>query len=108
PEPPRLAPSNLPNLLVRQQAFGYTIEDLRLLMAPMAKDGEEAVGSMGTDTPLAVLSSRPQLVYNYFKQLFAQVTNPPIDSIREEMVMSFDGYIISEQTLLPETAKHSN
>ncbi|PYV40491.1 MAG: glutamate synthase large subunit [Acidobacteria bacterium] len=106
PEPPRLPPSNLPNLLVRQQAFGYTIEDLRLLMAPMAKDGEEAVGSMGTDTPLAVLSSRPQLVYNYFKQLFAQVTNPPIDSIREEMVMSLESYIGREQNLLAETPKH--
>jgi glutamate synthase domain-containing protein 2/glutamate synthase domain-containing protein 1/glutamate synthase domain-containing protein 3 len=94
------------SLLVRQQAFGYTIEDLRLLMAPMAKDGEEAVGSMGTDTPLAVLSNRPQLVYNYFKQLFAQVTNPPIDSIREEMVMSLESYIGSEQNLLAETAKH--
>ena len=72
----------------RQQAFGYTIEDLRLLMAPMALNGEEAVGSMGTDTPLAVLSDQPQLLFNYFKQLFAQVTNPPIDPIREELVMS--------------------
>ena len=75
-------------LLARQQAFGYTIEDLRILMAPMALNGQEAVGSMGTDTPLAVLSDRPQLLFNYFKQLFAQVTNPPIDPIREELVMS--------------------
>ncbi|PYV87422.1 MAG: glutamate synthase large subunit, partial [Acidobacteria bacterium] len=106
PEPPRVHHPDPQNLLVRQQAFGYTVEDLRLLMAPMAKDGEEAVGSMGTDTPLAVLSSRPQLVYNYFKQLFAQVTNPPIDSIREEMVMSLESYIGSEQNLLAETPKH--
>ena len=77
----------------RQQLFGYTVEDLRILMAPMAKDGEEAIGSMGTDTPLAVLSNQSQLLYNYFKQLFAQVTNPPIDSIREEMVMSVESYI---------------
>src|SRR5262245_52393379 len=106
PEPPRVHELNPHSLLVRQQAFGYTVEDLRLLMAPMAKDGEEAVGSMGTDTPLAVLSNRPQLLYNYFKQLFAQVTNPPIDSIREEMVMSLESYIGSEQNLLAETPEH--
>jgi glutamate synthase domain-containing protein 2/glutamate synthase domain-containing protein 3 len=92
--------------LVRQKAFGYTVEDLRLLMAPMAKDGEEAVGSMGTDTPLAVLSNQPQLLYSYFKQLFAQVTNPPIDSIREELVMALDTYLGSEQNLLAETPEH--
>src|SRR6185503_8675962 len=69
-------------LLTLQQMFGYTLEDLRMLMAPMAINGQEAVGSMGTDTPLAVLSDKPQLLYNYFKQLFAQVTNPPIDPIR--------------------------
>jgi glutamate synthase domain-containing protein 2/glutamate synthase domain-containing protein 1/glutamate synthase domain-containing protein 3 len=106
PETPRVHELNPHTLLVRQQAFGYTVEDLRLLMAPMAKDGEEAVGSMGTDTPLAVLSNRPQLLYNYFKQLFAQVTNPPIDSIREEMVMSLESYIGSEQNLLAETPEH--
>ena len=106
PEPNRGPEPNPHSLLVRQQAFGYTIEDLRLLMAPMAKDGEEAVGSMGTDTPLAVLSNRPQLLYNYFKQLFAQVTNPPIDSTREEMVMSLESYVGSEQNLLAETPKH--
>jgi glutamate synthase (NADPH/NADH) large chain len=99
------APS-IESLLQRQQAFGYTVEDLRLLMAPMAKDGEEAVGSMGTDTPLAVLSNQSQLLYNYFKQLFAQVTNPPIDSIREEMVMSLESYIGSEGNLLSETPEH--
>src|SRR5262249_50848764 len=68
-------------VLQRQQAFGYTSEDLKLLMAPMAADGTEAVGSMGNDAALAVLSDRPQLLYNYFKQLFAQVTNPPVDAI---------------------------
>ena len=72
----------------------------------MAKDGEEAIGSMGTDTPLAVLSNQSQLLYNYFKQLFAQVTNPPIDSIREEMVMSVESYIGSEGNLLSETPEH--
>ncbi len=95
------------DLLLQQQAFGYTVEDLRLLMAPMARNGEEAVGSMGTDTPLAVLSNKSPLLYNYFKQLFAQVTNPPIDSIREEMVMSVESYIGSEQNLLGETPRHA-
>ena len=95
------------DLLTQQQAFGYTVEDLRLLMAPMAKSGEEAVGSMGTDTPLAVFSNKSPLVYNYFKQLFAQVTNPPIDSIREDMVMSVESYIGSEQNLLDETPRHA-
>ncbi len=84
----------------RQQAFGYTFEDLRILMAPMARDGVEAVGSMGTDTPLAVLSDQTQLLYNYFKQLFAQVTNPPIDCIREEIVTSAETTIGSERNLL--------
>ena len=95
------------DLLAQQQSFGYTVEDLRLLMAPMARNGEEAVGSMGTDTPLAVLSNKSPLLYNYFKQLFAQVTNPPIDSIREEMVMSVESYIGSEQNLLDETPRHA-
>ncbi|HLX59935.1 MAG TPA: glutamate synthase large subunit [Planctomycetota bacterium] len=72
----------------RQQAFGYTVEDLRILMTPMALNGEEPIGSMGTDTPLAVLSDKPQPLYSYFKQLFAQVTNPPLDAIREELVTS--------------------
>ncbi len=94
PEPPHNT------VLQRQQAFGYTFEDLRLIMAPMARDGVEAVGSMGCDTPLAVLSSKPQLLYNYFKQLFAQVTNPPIDCIREELVTSAATTIGSERNLL--------
>jgi glutamate synthase (NADPH/NADH) large chain len=81
------AQSNLP-LLDRQQAFGYTQEDLRILMAPMATTGEEAVGSMGNDTPISALSDKSKLLFTYFKQNFAQVTNPPIDPIREELVMS--------------------
>jgi glutamate synthase (ferredoxin) len=87
-------------VLQRQQAFGYTTEDLRILMAPMAADGNEAVGSMGNDAALAVLSDRPQLLYSYFKQLFAQVTNPPVDAIREELIMSMDTTIGAEQNLL--------
>jgi glutamate synthase (NADPH/NADH) large chain len=79
--------SNL-SLLDRQQAFGYTQEDLKILMTPMASTGEEAVGSMGNDTPISALSERPKLLFTYFKQNFAQVTNPPIDPIREELVMS--------------------
>ena len=106
PEPKNIPQSGPHALLQRQQLFGYTVEDLRILMAPMAKDGEEAIGSMGTDTPLAVLSNQSQLLYNYFKQLFAQVTNPPIDSIREEMVMSVESYIGSEGNLLTETPEH--
>ena len=72
----------------RQQVFGYTHEELKLLVAPMASDGGEAIGSMGTDTPIAVLSDRPRLLFDYFQQLFAQVTNPPLDAIREELVTS--------------------
>jgi glutamate synthase domain-containing protein 2/glutamate synthase domain-containing protein 1/glutamate synthase domain-containing protein 3 len=87
-------------LRTRQKMFGYTLEDLRILMAPMGEKGAEAVGSMGTDTPLAVLSDEPQLLYNYFKQHFAQITNPAIDSIREELVMSLKTYIGAEGNLL--------
>jgi glutamate synthase (NADPH/NADH) large chain len=92
--------------MVRQRAFGYTDEDVRFLMTPMAVNGEEPVGSMGTDTPLACLSDKPQPLFNYFKQLFAQVTNPPIDPIREEMVMSLVSYIGKERNILAETAMH--
>ena len=81
------------SLLDRQQAFGYTQEDLKLLMAPMATTGQEAVGSMGTDTPIAAMSDKTRLLYDYFKQNFAQVTNPPIDPIREELVMSLVSFI---------------
>ncbi|MEO6197567.1 MAG: glutamate synthase large subunit [Dehalococcoidia bacterium] len=84
----------------QQMAFGYTLEDLKYILGPMALQGEEAVGSMGTDTPLAVLSDQPQLLYNYFKQLFAQVTNPPLDAIREEIVTSAKTLIGPEGDLL--------
>jgi glutamate synthase domain-containing protein 2/glutamate synthase domain-containing protein 1/glutamate synthase domain-containing protein 3 len=94
------------DLLTRQQCFGYTLEDLRILMAPMAINGQEAVGSMGTDTPLAVLSRKPQSLFNYFKQLFAQVTNPPIDPIREDLVMSAVTTIGAERNLFDETPEH--
>src|ERR1017187_1934719 len=88
-DPPDHVPAPDPGtLLVRQQAFGYSIEDVEMLLEPMGETGEEAVGSMGNDTPLAVLSDRPLPLFNYFKQLFAQVTNPPIDPIREQAVMS--------------------
>ncbi|HUY87429.1 MAG TPA: glutamate synthase large subunit [Pirellulales bacterium] len=86
-----------------QRAFGYTLEDLRIILAPMAADGYEPIGSMGNDAPLAVLSDRPQLLYNYFKQLFAQVTNPPLDAIREEIVTSLITTVGSEGNLLEET-----
>ena len=107
PEPAVVAPVE-PNgdLLTRQQLFGYTLEDLRILMAPMAINGQEAVGSMGTDTPLAVLSNMPQLLFNYFKQLFAQVTNPPIDPIREDLVMSSLTTVGPEENLFDETPEH--
>ncbi len=84
----------------RQLTFGYTIEDQKILIAPMARTGGEALGSMGTDTPIAVLSERPRLLFDYFAQLFAQVTNPPLDAIREEMVTSLGGTIGPEQNLL--------
>jgi glutamate synthase (NADPH) large chain len=99
----------VPDAILRcQQLFGYTTEDLRIILSPMAADGNEPLGSMGTDTPLAVLSDRPQLLYNYFKQLFAQVTNPPVDAIREELIMSIDTTIGAEGNLLapgPESAR---
>ena len=87
-------------LLDLQQAFGYTQESLKFLMAPMAHTGQEAVGSMGTDTPVSVLSNKPKLLHTYFKQNFAQVTNPPIDSIREELVMSLVSFIGPRPNLL--------
>ena len=88
PPAPEAAPISNLALLDRQQAFGYTQEDLKILMTPMATTGEEAVGSMGNDTPISALSDKPKLLFTYFKQNFAQVTNPPIDPIREELVMS--------------------
>ena len=94
------------DLLKQQQAFGYTIEELKMILAPMAANGQEPVGSMGTDTPLAVLSDKSPLLFQYFKQLFAQVTNPPVDPIREEMVMSAETSIGAEQNLFEETPLH--
>jgi len=94
------APPGEETLRRRQIAFGYSIEDEKYILGPMAKNGEEALGSMGTDTPLAVLSSRPQPLYNYFQQLFAQVTNPPLDAIREELVTSVKTVIGPEGNLL--------
>jgi len=100
PEPPHVHEPDHETVLQRQQIFGYTHEDLRILLGPMAQNGEEPVGSMGTDTSLAVLSNRPRLLYDYFKQLFAQVTNPPLDAIREELVTSMESTIGPERNLL--------
>jgi glutamate synthase (NADPH/NADH) large chain len=106
-----LTPSQIPAedpavLLRRQQAFGYTREELKMVVAPMAAQGQEAVGSMGNDAALAVLSDRPQLLFAYFKQLFAQVTNPPIDPLREQLVMSLMSFVGPERNLLAETPEH--
>src|SRR5450631_1934042 len=106
PEPSRMHFPDAETLLRRQRAFGYSDEDLRMILGPMAAKGEEPIGSMGTDTPLACLSDRPQSLFNYFKQLFAQVTNPPIDPIREEMVMSLISYIGSERNILEEAPEN--
>jgi glutamate synthase (NADPH/NADH) large chain len=94
------APAAAESLLDRQQAFGFTQEDIKFLLAPMATAGEEAIGSMGNDSPLAVLSDKNKPLYNYFKQLFAQVTNPPIDPIREAIVMSLNSFIGPKPNLL--------
>ncbi len=94
------------SVLRRQQVFGYTHEELKIILAPMAKSGIEAIGSMGTDTPLAVLSTRPRLLFDYFQQLFAQVTNPPLDAIREEVVTSVGTAVGPEGNLLDATAEH--
>jgi glutamate synthase domain-containing protein 2/glutamate synthase domain-containing protein 1/glutamate synthase domain-containing protein 3 len=94
-------------LHARQLAFGYTREDIDLIIHPMAVDGSEPVGSMGNDTPLAVLSDQPQLLFNYFKQHFAQVTNPPIDPIREDLVMSLTTYLGRERNILEERPENA-
>jgi len=103
PAPPTVHTPDHETVLRRQEAFGYTTEDLKVLVAPMAVDGVEPTGSMGNDAPLAVLSERPQLLYSYFKQLFAQVTNPPVDAIREELIMAVDTAIGPEGNLLEPT-----
>src|SRR5205085_5072185 len=100
-EPPRETLRN------RQLAFDYAQEDMNVILAPLARNAEEAVGSMGNDSSLAVLSDRKPLLYSYFKQLFAQVTNPPIDSIREAVVMSVEASVGSERNLLDETPEHA-
>jgi glutamate synthase (NADPH/NADH) large chain len=100
PAAPYLPSPSHETVIRRQQTFGYTQEDLRLLLAPMATGGEEAIGSMGTDTALAVLSDKPRLVYDYFAQVFAQVTNPPLDAIREELVTTMGSTVGPEGNLL--------
>lgn len=95
------------SVLRRQQTFGYTEEELRILIMPMAAQGAEAIGSMGTDTPIAVLSDRPRLIFDYFTQLFAQVTNPPLDAIREELVTSLASVIGPEPNLLADMPEHA-
>src|SRR5208283_2567091 len=105
PAPEKVHTLNETTLLERQRAFGYTIEALKIILQPMVL-GQEATGSMGADTPLAVLSDKPKLLYEYFKQLFAQVTNPPIDAIREEIIMGEDMMLGPESNLLEESPQH--
>ena len=105
PPAPEVPGPDHDTLLQRQMAFGYTLEDLKYILGPMGTSGEEAIGSMGTDTPLAVLSDRAQPLFNYFKQLFAQVTNPPLDAIREELVTSVFTGAGGEGNLLVPTAR---
>ena len=90
------------------KAFGYSREDLKFIIKPMAEEAKEPVGSMGNDTPPAAFSQKPQLPYNYFKQLFAQVTNPAIDSIREELVMGLESFVGSQKNILDETPAHAH
>ncbi|MBI4891016.1 MAG: glutamate synthase large subunit [Acidobacteria bacterium] len=108
PEPSRVLQADHETVLLRQRCFGYTEEELTRILLPMAEHGQEAIGSMGTDTPLACLSDKPQTLFNYFKQLFAQVTNPPIDPIREELVMSLTSYLGTERNILAETPQHAH
>ena len=103
---PKVPAEDPQDLLRRQHAFGYTREELRMVIAPMASRGQEPIGSMGNDAALAVLSERPQLLFAYFKQLFAQVTNPPIDPLREQLVMSLMNFVGHERNLLDETPEH--
>ncbi|MBT0812538.1 glutamate synthase large subunit [Litoribacter ruber] len=108
PNPEHLTfPYKLDNLKTRQKLFGYTEEDIKILLAPMAQNGQEPLGSMGADTPLAVLSTQSQHISNYFKQLFAQVSNPPIDPIRERLVMSLFTRLGESYNILEESAEHT-
>ncbi|WP_271853431.1 glutamate synthase large subunit [Planococcus maritimus] len=109
PEPKEVVHPNSEGLLKQQLAFGYTQEEVQKIIKPLASDGKDPVGSMGYDSPLAVLSKKPQLLYNYFKQLFAQVTNPPIDAIREQIITAARTTIGAEGNLVdpkPESARH--
>jgi glutamate synthase domain-containing protein 2/glutamate synthase domain-containing protein 1/glutamate synthase domain-containing protein 3 len=106
PAPPRWHTPDFDSITARQRAFGFTDEDLKFLLTPLALEGKEPIGSMGCDTPLACLSEKPQPLFHYFKQLFAQVTNPPIDPIREELVMSLASFIGTERNILDETPRH--
>ena len=108
PNPTNVAVPDHETLLVRQHAFGYTVEDMKYILGPMATAGQENIGSMGADTPLACLSDRPQLLYNYFKQLFAQVTNPPLDANFESLVTSLFTYLGREGNILEETPRHAH
>lgn len=108
PEPENVRGPNHETVLERQRIFGYSKEDLNMVLRPMAINGAEPTGSMGVDASLAVLSDKPQLLFRYFKQLFAQVTNPPIDAIREEIVMELTTYVGPEQNLLGETPEHAH
>ncbi len=96
------------DLISQLKIFGYSREDLKMIIKPMAAEAKEPIGSMGNDTPHAFLSKQPQMLYSYFKQLFAQVTNPAIDSIREKVVMSLESYVGPEKNILEETPKHSH
>ncbi|HEX3377240.1 MAG TPA: glutamate synthase central domain-containing protein, partial [Candidatus Acidoferrales bacterium] len=106
PSPTHVQSTDHDTIRMRQRAFGYTDEDLKTILLPSAVNGEEPIGSMGIDTPLACLSDKPQMLFSYFKQTFAQVTNPAIDSIREGLVMSLNSYIGSEGNILEETPKN--
>ncbi len=106
PEAPHVPEPDHDTVLKRQRAYGYTHEDLKILMAPMATNGEEAIGSMGDDTPIGILSNLNQPLFNYFKQLFAQVTNPPLDAIREELVTSVNTTVGPEGNLLVPKAEN--
>jgi len=103
---PKLVPSDSQTISQRMRAFGYTREELKMVLTPMGVNGQEAIGSMGNDAPLAVLSDRPRLLFDYFKQLFAQVTNPAIDPLREGLVMSLMMFTGKKRNILSETAEH--
>ncbi len=103
---PRKPEFDKETLALRQRTFGYTLEDLKMIILPMVKNSQEPIGSMGNDTALAVLSDKPQLIYNYFRQIFAQVTNPPIDPYRENLVMSLSSFVGRQGNVLEETPEH--